>query len=117
MCIVSLARSLRHFVSLFNDGWQQRFARLLAIPRATAGRAQLRDDFAELFKRSHSERSPFDSLRSLRVNSAESKDLVTLSLGVITGFLDFARNDRFQMRQSDRCVPNSEISPEERLLT
>src|SRR4029077_3806378 len=106
MCIVSLARSLRHFVSLFNDGWQQRFVRLLAIPRATAGRAQLRDDFAELFKRSHSERS-----------AAESKDPVTLSVGVITGFLDFARNDRLQIRHNDRCVPNSEISPEERLLT
>src|SRR5260370_938527 len=102
MCIVSLGRSPRPFVSLFNDGWQQRFVRLLAIPRATAGRTQLRDDFAELFKRSHSERS-----------AAESKDPVTLSLGVITRFLDFARNDRFQMRQSERCVPNSEISPEE----
>src|SRR4029077_8196767 len=32
------------------------------------------------------------------------------------GFLDFARND-LQIRQSERCVPNSEISPEDFLLT
>src|SRR4029453_4060337 len=89
---------------------------LLAIPGTAAGRAKLCDNFAKFFKRSHSEQSPFDSLRLLRVNSAELKKSRRVLFGVMTGFLDFARND-FQIRQSERCVPNSEISPEDFLLT
>ena len=48
MRVVFRARGLRHFVSLFNQGRQQRFMRLLPVPWATAGRAQPRDDFAKL---------------------------------------------------------------------
>ena len=41
----------------------------------------------------HPKRSPFDSLRSLRVNSAKSKDPAELSSSLITGALDSARDD------------------------
>src|SRR4029077_408134 len=41
----------------------------------------------------HPDRSPFDSLRSLRINSAESREPVAEALGNVAGFLDFARND------------------------
>ena len=78
---------------------------LFPVPWATAGGAQFRDDLAKVFKRSHSERS-----------AAESKNPVASRFGFITGFLDFARND-IQIRHNERCVPNSEISPEDRLLT
>src|SRR6266487_4653745 len=81
MCIVPLARGFRHFVSLFNDGWQQRFVCLLAIPRTTARRAQLRDDFAKLFKRSHSERSAAESKDPLHYLWVSSRDSST-SLGM-----------------------------------
>src|SRR5439155_23629338 len=40
--------------------------------------------------RCHAEQSPFDTLRSLRVNSAESRNLFSL----IERCLDFARHDR-----------------------
>src|SRR5439155_6529356 len=48
MRVVFRARGFRHFVSLFNQGRQQRFVRLLPVPWATAGRAKLRNDVAEL---------------------------------------------------------------------
>ena len=86
---------------------------LLAIPRAAAGSAKLCDDVAEFFKRSHSE--PFDFVQD-RIRVAESKNSAALLLGFITGFLDFVQND-IQIRQSERCVPNSEISPDDFLLT
>jgi hypothetical protein len=79
--------------------------RLLAVPWAPARRAQLRDNLAQLLKSRHSERSV-----------AQSKNPAALPFSFITGFLDFARND-IQIRQSERCVPNSEISPEDFLLT
>ena len=47
---------------------------------------------------------------------AGSQNPAALILGFITGFLDLARNE-VQIRQSERCVPNSEISPEDFLLT
>src|SRR5437667_12451666 len=50
ICIVFGAHRTRHFVSLFNQRWQQRFVGLLAIPWATARGAQLCDDLAELLK-------------------------------------------------------------------
>jgi hypothetical protein len=78
---------------------------LLAIPGTATGRAKLCDDLAKFFKRSHSERSV-----------AELKNPAPLLLGFIMGFLDFPRSD-IQIRQSERCVPNSEISPEDFLLT
>jgi len=57
---------------------------LLAVPGTAAGSAKLCDYFAKVFKRSHSERSPFDSLRLFRVNSAESKNSAAFFLGFIT---------------------------------
>jgi hypothetical protein len=86
---------------------------LLAIPRTAAVSAKLCDNFAEFFKRSHSEL--FDFAQDRR-RVAESQNLAALILGFITGFLDLARDD-VQIRQSERCVPNSEISPEDFLLT
>src|SRR5437763_1826761 len=82
MRVVFRARGFGHFVSLFNQGRQQRFVRLLPIPWATAGRAQFRDDFAELREGGHSEWSV-----------AESKNPVAPPFSFNTGFLDFARND------------------------
>jgi hypothetical protein len=78
---------------------------LLAIPGTAAGSAELCDNFAQLFKCSHSQRT-----------AAEPKNPAALILGFITKFLDLARNE-VQIRQSERCVPNSEISPEDFLLT
>ena len=84
---------------------------LLAIPGTAAGSAKLCDYFAKFFKRSHSE--SFDFAQD-RLRAPESKNPAALLLDFITGFLDF---DDIQIRQSERCVPNSEISPEDFLLT
>src|SRR4029077_6554778 len=81
--IVGAHRACR-FVCLFDQGGQQRFMGLLAIPGTAAGSAKLCDNFAKLFKRSHSKRSPFNSLPLLRVNSAESKNPAAFFLSVIT---------------------------------
>ena len=76
MRVVPGASGLGHFVSFFNRGRQQRFVRLLAVPRATARRAKFGNNVAKL------------------------RELI-----------------RFQILHNERCVPNSEISPEDFLLT
>ena len=54
----------------------------------------------------HPERSPFDSLRSLRVNSAKSKNPAELPSSLITGSLDSAWDDaRMAMRSVFRHNP------------
>ncbi len=54
----------------------------------------------------HPERSPLDSIRSLRVNSAESKDPAELPSAFITGSLDSARDDaKMTMRSVFRRNP------------
>src|SRR5215469_3411711 len=47
MRVVVRACGLARFVSLFDDGRQQRFVRLLTIPWATVRTAQLRDNVAK----------------------------------------------------------------------
>src|ERR1700756_3691 len=50
MRVVLGARSLRHFVSLFDYSSQQRFMGLFPVPWATAGGAQFRHDVTKLLK-------------------------------------------------------------------
>ena len=56
----------------------------------------------------HPEQSPFDALRSLGGNSAESKDSAELRSGLIMGSLDSARDDtRMMMRSVFRHNPHT----------
>src|SRR5947209_18906374 len=48
MRIVFRARSLRHFVSFFNQCRQQGFMRFLPVTRTAAVRTQIREAFVEL---------------------------------------------------------------------
>ncbi len=45
--VVLRANRARHFIRFLDDRRQQRFVRLLGVPRATAGSAELRDDGAQ----------------------------------------------------------------------
>src|SRR4029077_19643931 len=84
ICAIVGAHRASHFVCLFDQGGQQRFMGLLVVPGTAAGSAKLCDNFAKFFKLSHSEQSPFDSLRLLGANSAESKNPAAFFLGFIT---------------------------------
>src|SRR5437870_13498384 len=50
ICVVIGTHCLGYFVSLFNQSRQQRFVRLLAIPRTTPRRPQLCNDLAKFLE-------------------------------------------------------------------
>ena len=94
------ARRTSDFVHFFDQRRQERLVRLLPVPRTAAGCPQFCDDFAELVKPGHSERSAAESKKPIALLLVWARDSST-SLGMT-----------FQIRQSERWVPNSEISPE-----
>ena len=74
---------------------------LLAVPRAATRGAQLCDNLAKLLEVIGSRRSVIRHQKTALRNYS----LITITVHA------------FQIRQSERCVPNSEISPEDFLLT
>src|SRR6266487_5628259 len=112
ICAVIRAHRSGYFVSLFNQSRQKRIMRLLAVQGTTARRPQFRDDLAESFKRGHFQRSAAESRSPAALPLSSITDSSTSLRARLSLGMTFA-----QIRHSERCVPNSEISPEDFRLT